>query len=209
MRSEIDHLVVACASLEQGAAWVAERLGVEPQAGGKHAAMGTHNRLLRLGERAYLELIALDPEGIAPARPRWYALDQPEVRARAAQRPFLLTWVAATDNIHEAVTRVPALGEVVAFTRDAYAWQLALPENGRLNFDGVLPSPIQWNSDHPAAQLEDRGCRLLELELAHPQAQRVLPLFRALKLTGPVNLAPGELSLTARVLSPRGPADLR
>lgn len=209
MRSEIDHLVVACATLEQGAAWAAERLGVEPQAGGKHATMGTHNRLLRLGEHAYLELIALDPEGIVPARPRWFALDQPAVQARAAERPFLLTWVAATDDIHEAVTRVPALGEVAAFTRNAYAWQFALPEDGRLNFDGVLPSLIQWNSDHPAAQLEDRGCRLLALELAHPQAPRVLPLFRALKLTGPVNLAAGELSLTARVLTPRGPVDLR
>jgi hypothetical protein len=209
MRSEIDHLVVACATLEQGAAWAADLLGVQPQDGGKHATMGTHNRLLRLGEHVYLELIAIDPEGVVPARPRWFGLDLPAVQARAAERPFLLTWVAATDDIHEAVTRVPALGEVAAFTRNSYAWQFALPQDGRLNFDGVLPSVIQWNSDHPAAQLEDRGCRLLALELVHPQAQRVLPLFRALKLTGPVNLATGELSLTARVLTPRGPVDLR
>jgi hypothetical protein len=157
----------------------------------------------------YLELIAVDPAGVAPARPRWFGLDQPEVQARAAGQPFLLTWVAASDDIHEAVHRVPALGEVTAFTRGAYAWQFALPEDGRLNHDGVLPAVIQWRSAHPAAQLEDRGCALLGLDLAHPQAPGVLPLFRALKLTGPVNLATGPRSLTAHLLTPRGPVALQ
>ncbi len=209
MRTEIDHLVVACATLEQGATWAADLLGVEPQPGGQHATMGTHNRLLRLGGHVYLELIAIDPDGIEPARPRWFGLDRADIQARAAERPFLLTWVAATDDIHDAVTRVPVLGEVAAFTRNAYAWQFALPDDGHLNYDGVLPSVIQWNSPHPAAQLEDRGCRLLALDLAHPQAPAVLPLFRALKLTGPVNLATGAQSLTARLLTPRGPVDLQ
>jgi len=98
---------------------------------------------------------------------------------------------------------------VAAFTRNAYAWQFALPHDGRLNYDGVLPSVIQWNSAHPAAQLEDRGCRLLALDLVHPQAPAVLPLFRALKLTGPVNLSTGPLALIARLLTPRGPVDLQ
>lgn len=209
MRSEIDHLVVACATLDQGSAWALEVLGVEPQPGGKHATMGTHNRLLRLGEHTYLELIAIDPEGIEPARPRWFALDRPEVQARAAERPFLLTWVAATDDICDAVTRVPVLGEVAAFTRGAFAWRFALSHDGQVNYDGVLPSVIQWNSAHPAAQLEDRGCRLLALDLVHPQAASVLPLFRALKLTGPVDLAPGPLALRARVLTPRGSVEIR
>jgi hypothetical protein len=208
MRTEIDHLVVACATLEQGAAWATDLLGVEPQPGGQHTTMGTHNRLLRLGEHVYLELIAIDPQGIEPARPRWFGLDRADVQARAAQRPFLLTWAAATDDIHDAVTRVPVLGEVAAFTRNAFAWQFTLPDDGRLNYDGVLPSVLQWNSDHPAALLEDRGCRLLALDLVHQQASAVLPLFRALKLTGPVNLATGPLSLTARLLTPRGPVDL-
>jgi hypothetical protein len=68
---------------------------------------------------------------------------------------------------------------------------------------------IQWRSAHPAAQLEDRGCALLGLDLAHPQAPGVLPLFRALKLTGPVNLATGPRSLTAHLLTPRGPVALQ
>jgi len=204
MRSEIDHLVIACADLDQGSAWARETLGAELQPGGKHATMGTHNRLLKLGPRIYLELIAIDPDAEAPAHPRWFDLDNAEVQARAAQVPFLLTWVAATTDIFGAVTKVPALGEVTPFTRNAYAWKFALPQDGRLNFGGVLPAVIQWDSEHPAEQLEDAGCTLLSLELSHPAATSVVPLFRALKLMGPIDLKPGPRSLRARLHAPLG-----
>ena len=45
---ELDHLVVAARTLEEGAAWVEAKLGVPMAGGGKHDLMGTHNRLLRL-----------------------------------------------------------------------------------------------------------------------------------------------------------------
>lgn len=204
MRSEIDHLVVACADLDQGAAWLQAQLGVAPQPGGQHVTMGTHNRLLRLGANVYLELIAVDPQASRPPRPRWFGLDDPAVQARAAASPFLLTWVAATTDIYEAVARVPQLGDITPFSRNAFEWRFALTPDGRLNFDGVLPQLIQWVSSHPAALLEDRGCALLALELSHPDAGAVLPLFRALKLAGPVELASGPLSLRARVRTPGG-----
>ena len=38
-----------------------EITGVMPRPGGKHGAMGTHNALLRLWVRVYLEIIAIDP----------------------------------------------------------------------------------------------------------------------------------------------------
>jgi hypothetical protein len=204
MRSEIDHLVIACADLDQGSAWALDLLGVAPEPGGKHATMGTHNRLLKLGPRVYLELIAIDPDAPAPARPRWFDLDNAEVQARAAQSPFLLTWVAATSNLIEAVLRVPALGEVTPFTRNAYAWKFALPDDGRLNFGGVLPAVIEWHSDHPAAALPDSACELIGLDLAHPAATSIVPLFRALKLMGPINLKAAPRALSARLRTPRG-----
>jgi len=204
MRSEIDHLVIACADLDQGSAWALDLLGVAPEPGGKHATMGTHNRLLKLGPRVYLELIAIDPDAPAPPRPRWFDLDNAEVQAHAAQSPFLLTWVAATSNLIDAVLRVPALGEVTPFTRNAYAWKFALPDDGRLNFGGVLPAVIEWHSDHPAAALHDRGCELIGLDLAHPAATSIVPLFRALKLMGPIDLKAAPRTLSARLRTPRG-----
>src|SRR5205809_7410293 len=119
MRCELDHLVIACKDLDQGAAWVTARLGSEPTGGGKHPLMGTHNRVLRIGARAYLEVIAIDPDAPAPTRPRWFDLDAPEMQTRLAESPALITWGARTDNIAEAVTHVPQLGRVEAAARGA------------------------------------------------------------------------------------------
>jgi hypothetical protein len=209
LRCEIDHLIVACADLGQGAAWLEARFGVAPQAGGKHALMGTHNMVLRLGERIYLELIAIDPDAPAPQWPRWFALDTAHVQSRAQQTPFLLTWAARTDRIAEAVTQVPALGQVLALTRDRYAWRITVPDDGALQFGGVLPTLLQWDGDaHPADALEDRGCTLQRLTLEHPAASSVLPLYRDLRVTGPVDLKPGPRALVAHIATPRGTVEL-
>ena len=207
MRSELDHLVVACADLEQGAAWVQQLLGVAAQPGGRHATMGTHNRLLRLGTRQYLELLALDPDAAPPTRARWYDFDQPAVRARARAAPFLLTWVARCDDIFAAAARVPAVGDVHKFQRDALSWKLTVPDDGALQFGGVLPSLIQWDgAAHPCDQLADSGCELRSLDLTHPAAFSILPLYRELRITGPIDLANGPRTLTATIATPRGPA---
>jgi hypothetical protein len=59
LKSAIDHLVVTAGSRSAGAIYLAEVLGVEPLEGGEHARMGTHNALVRIGESAYIEAIAV------------------------------------------------------------------------------------------------------------------------------------------------------
>jgi hypothetical protein len=81
---EFDHLIIGAHTLEQGAAFIEALLGVQPQAGGRHVAMGTHNRVLKLGARAYLEVIAIDPAAAAPSRPRWFGLDDANIRRKCA-----------------------------------------------------------------------------------------------------------------------------
>jgi hypothetical protein len=207
--SSIDHLVVACADLAQGGAWAEAVLGVPAQAGGKHPLMGTHNRLLRLGQRVYLELIAIDPDASAQ-RPRWFGLDTRAVRERMASGPYLLTWVASCSDVVAAAAREPCLGEVIAATRGAFSWRITVPGDGRLNFDGVLPTLIQWDgSAHPGDGLDDRGCALLDLQLAHPQAEAIRPLLKALQLRAPVRLQAGDAAIVARVRTPNGVVELR
>src|ERR1700730_10312630 len=104
-RATLDHLVVAAESLEQGEDHLESVLGVRPRRGGKHAAMGTHNSVLRLGDggdRSYLELIAIDPDGIKPDRPRWFDLDRPSMRASLAHGPRLIHWVGRCADIEAA-----------------------------------------------------------------------------------------------------------
>jgi len=208
MRSQIDHLVVACGDLDQGSDWVKRQFDVEPLSGGRHALMGTHNRLLKLGPRTYLELIAIDPDATA-TRVRWFDLDNPAVQRRAREQPFLLTWVASTTSIVEAVVQVPELGEVIAASRDQLAWRITVPADGRLQFSGVLPAVIEWEGEaHPCDAMQESGCELAELNLSHPAATSVVPMFRSLRLAGAVELRPGPIRLTARIRSPRGEIEL-
>ena len=109
-RAELDHIVVASARLDEGVDWVEQRLGVRPQPGGSHVAMGTHNALLKLGVQTYLEVIAIDPEGTPPSRPRWFALDQPAMQARLAAGPALVTWAVRCDSLAAACARVAGPG---------------------------------------------------------------------------------------------------
>jgi hypothetical protein len=58
--------------------YVRQTLGVSPQAVGEHPRMGTHNYLLKLGEKFYFEVIAINPNASQPNRPRWFELDEPD-----------------------------------------------------------------------------------------------------------------------------------
>jgi hypothetical protein len=170
--------------------------------------MGTHNALLKLGPRAYLELIAIDPEGTA-RRPRWFGLDTAAVRERIARGPFLLTWVAACSDVAAAASLDSCFGEVIAASRGVLSWRITVPADGSLRFDGVLPSLIQWDGEeHPCDGLAERDCALLELQLQHPSAPMIRPLFDALGLGAAVRLRTGAVSFSARIATPRGIVDL-
>lgn len=212
-RSELDHLVVGCARLDDGLRWVEQRLGAAAVPGGQHAAMGTHNALLRLGARCYLELIAIDPELQAPARPRWFSLDEAELQARLAKGPQLLTWVVRSDSLAAACARVPDLGDVLSMSRGDFLWRIAVPPTGAMPWGGILPAAIQWDGGgdgvvHPCDRLPDSGCELISLDLSHPAAELgtsgIVALFRALRIAGPVNLKPGPKQITATIRSPLG-----
>ena len=159
----LDHLVVAARDLDEGEAWLQERLGVRVVPGGKHPTMGTHNRVLSLGPGLYLEVIAVDPEAAAPARPRWFGLDEPATRALLAQGPALLHWVERTSDLERAARASPDDVEILAFSRGPYSWRMALTRDGSLPGGGTRPTWIQWDGPHPSEALADSGCRLLAL----------------------------------------------
>src|SRR3982750_3756423 len=113
-----DHLVLAAATLADGIDYVGSLTGAVAQPGGKHGAMGTHNALLRLGEKLYLEIIAIDPAGAKPARTRWFGLDAVALQSELMEQPRLIHGVARTDDI-ETASRTSGidLGPVHAMSR--------------------------------------------------------------------------------------------
>jgi len=160
LKRELDHFVVAARSLEEGAAWLESRLGAAPVAGGKHPAMGTHNRLLSLGPGSYVEVIAVDPDAPPPQRPRWFELDTPGMRGRIARSPELIHWAERVDDLEGALAGYPVPVDIIAFERGAYRWRMALTRDGSLPAGGSFPTLIQWEGAHPASVLPDAGVRL-------------------------------------------------
>jgi hypothetical protein len=179
---ELDHIVIAARSLEQGAAFVRERLGVDIPAGGKHPLMGTHNCLMRLGSSAFLEVIAVDPSAERPARPRWYALDDPALRDRLSKSPQLIAWVLRSRTIgHDALIAGYSPDDIIPVSRGTLSWRLTVPADGSLPWGGAFPHLIQWDGGaRPWEQMADRNVRLARLHIRHPDADRLASILSRL-----------------------------
>lgn len=159
----VDHLVVAAATLDEGAAWVRERLGVETDAGGEHPAFGTHNRLLSLGPSDYLEVLAVNQAVPKPCAAYPLGLDLPQVQARLERGPFLLTWVVRVAGLAGDGVRELSRGDI--------RWRAIPRTDGALPMAGVLPAPIEWLTTPPWTNLPDRGVRLETLTLTTPEPE--------------------------------------
>ncbi|MBL8290020.1 MAG: VOC family protein [Rubrivivax sp.] len=187
---QIDHLVVAAATLDEGAAWCEATLGVAPVPGGRHALFGTHNRLLLVASeafpRCYLEIIAVDAQAPPPPRRRWFGLDEAALQARLrAGGPRLLHVVARTTGLD---ARLAALrreagveaGEALAASRPTaqglLQWRIAVRPDAALLYRGALPTLIEWQGVHPAAAMAASPVRLRELALAGLPATAVAVL---------------------------------
>ena len=88
----IDHIVIGAASLYLTAR-IEQQFGAAFGGGGKHPMMATHNRLLKLQDDVYCEVIAVDPYATT-GRPRWFSLDTPQtkIKLRAGPRPLCWAW---------------------------------------------------------------------------------------------------------------------
>lgn len=198
-RSLLDHLTVTAFSLEAGATFVSETLGVSPQVGGEHPRMATHNLLLRLGDTTFLEVIAPNPAAQAPSRPRWFALDSLGPQAQ----PSLSTWVVRTSNIQSAAAAASEpLGDIEPMSRGALNWLITIPVDGSVPLNGSAPALIEWHTDvHPAAKLEDKGLSLAKFEIFHPSPDRVSRLLASLELDAPVSVLPAQPGSSVRLLA--------
>ncbi|MBA4489178.1 VOC family protein [Paracoccus sp. S1E-3] len=163
MPLEIDHLVVAAESLPEGEAVLSDLFRSPPMPGGKHALMGTHNRLWRLTAREYVELIAIDPDAEAPTHPRWFGLD--DFRGP----PRLVTWVCRARPL-----TAPPGSTIREAARGDLHWRIAVPDSGQSDCDGLDPLRIDWgNGPHPTETMPDQGLRLLRLDLHHPKPPKL------------------------------------
>jgi hypothetical protein len=203
----MDHLVFGVPNLAHGIDLMEHKTGIRAQFGGKHPGRGTHNGLLSLGGRQYLEIIALDPEQAdAPV------LHFPQLKGLS--EPRLIAWAVAVESVADVARRAKVANiETIGPLEGARALadgSLLTWKTLRIADTSVegLPFFIEWqeNTTHPS-QNSPSGCRLTSFQIEHTDAEG---LRRTLMTLGTdANIAPGShLRLKARLQTPKGEVEL-
>jgi hypothetical protein len=231
MKTQIDHLVVAAATLEQGVQWCEATLGITPAAGGEHEKYGTHNRLFKIASPAnplaYFEIIAINPDAVIPKRSqiaRWFDLDDKTLQKAVAQEPRLITFVASTEDVKAArhVLRTQGIerGQIVHASRKSgkgtLNWQITVREDGERLFEGALPTLIQWGKPdateplrlHPRNSLPRSGVTLQSISITHPSAHKLQAAYDAIGLEG-IAIETGPANIVATLKTPKGLVQLQ
>ena len=189
---KLDHLTLIAPTLDEGVLHVRNCLDLDVPFGTRHDYMGTHNHRLQLGNSVYLEIVALDPEGKAPGRSRWFGLDnQEKVRSDWNNGRRLRGWVASTDAIDSLIAIHGAIfGHKVPLPTADPTFDFAIPMDGSLPLDGTVPSIIDHRGDPtPMDTIPDLGARLRSFTLEHPDSTHIAALYRKLSIDDPPVIA--------------------
>ncbi len=231
MKTQIDHLVVMAASLDEGVQWCEDTLGITPGPGGEHEKYGTHNRLFKIASPefplAYFEIIAINPLAVIPKRaqvPRWFDMDNPTLQKAVALGPRLVHFVSSTEDVKAArhVLRTQGIerGQVVHASRKSSKgtlnWQITVREDGERLFNGCLPTLIQWGKPdatdplrlHPRNSLPRSGVTLQSLTVSHPSGAKLQAAFDAIGLAN-IAIETGPANLVASLQTPKGLVQLQ
>ena len=196
-RLELDHVLMAVTDLAAAAALLEGRFGLASADGGRHAAWGTANRIVPLGE-SYLELVTVVDE-LAAAKStfgRWVAA----MRSRSGR---LIGWAARTTDLDSVASRLD-LGISDGSRRDPSGAELrwrgagieaAAAQPARpffIEWDPRTPYPGHLAVAHPAGAVE-----LARLELSGDPV-RLAEWLGARWL--PIVVRPGEPAVTRLIL---------
>jgi hypothetical protein len=202
----IDHLIYADNDLDVAAATLRRHLGVEAGGGGQHPGRGTHNRLLALGPRTYLELIAPDPRQPAPATPRPYGVE-------GVTQGGLVGWAIAVEDIEAARAYARSHGfdpgpVVDGYRESATGTLMHWRVTANADAAGPVPFLISWgDTRHPAADAPV-GLGLSSLSVEHPRPTEIRTALAAMGADVEVRRAPRP-ALVAQIDGPRGDRELR
>ena len=196
--STIDHIVIGAANLEKATEKVESLLQTKFSTSGKHSLMATHNRLTRLQNSVYMEIIAIDPSASFPKsgmqERRWFSLDSATTQRRLSIGPQPLCWVVAVDNIEQTTLNCGyEPGRIIEMSRGDFRWKLTVPDSGELSEGGVLPILIEWpNAKNPAEAMPKSSLILEQLLLFHPNPNSIERVLSKLDISGPIDIKLGE-----------------
>lgn len=201
MTGNIDHIIWACPNLESGIDELEAMTGVRARAGGKHPRLGTHNALLHLGDRCYLEIVAPDPN--RDGGPWSNSL-------QALKEPTLLHWVLSRSNLSDYANGLSGLigggNNVSSISRQhptlgALSWEILLLPNHQ--YGCLVPFLIDWRDcTHPTELLEHK-CTLRSVRISTPDLPNMMKIASWLGIDAEFAEA-SEPKLEFRIDTPNG-----
>ncbi len=197
----VDHVMVGVADLAAACDLVMAATGVRPAAGGRHPGLGTHDALASLGSRAYLELIAADPDAPAAQRDGFPA----QLRALREATPLAVA-LAAPGGIAAAVSKLGAVapgGAPQPGSRTAADGEMLEWTTFDLNPDddkGFFL--IEWRRGRHPGTTAPPGLHLDRLDVTLPNAAATTRQFAALGVA--LRVAAGAARIAVVVAGPKG-----
>ena len=176
---KLDHIVLGSLTLEEGTEFLENILQAKLSDIGYHKDMGTHNRVIRISERVYLEVIAIDPKSSNLSNKKWFNLDNSKLQFKLKQSPQIIGYVIENNNMNISKYYDPFFES----SRDIYEWQFAMPtfNNNILDREiieaGMIPSLISWKSDKPVYQMKKNQFELISLEIMLSESQKNFNTF--------------------------------
>jgi len=203
--ASLDHLILGASDLARGIDYVEQRTGVRAAVGGVHPGRGTHNALLSLGPRCYLEILAPDPK--QPLLAWFRSLPQ-------LTEPRLVGWMVHPDDLAATAERLRQSGIASDQPRESsrqrpdgrtLRWKLLRLAD---NHEGLLPLLIEWSADlpHPADDAPS-GLSLVRFEVSSPDPDQLQRTLQILGVDLPVTRS-DRPQLRARLAGPRGEVDV-
>lgn len=197
--AQVDHILLGIDDLDRGMEHFEKLTGVRPVKGGKHPR-GTHNALVSLGDGAYLEILAVQPN-VEP--PKEYE----GLRQLHALTP--IGWAVSSQDGTELRNRLTSAGMAVTQPSEGsrttpagttLAWQTFGLKEG---FEEA-PFFIVWSpqSAHPSTT-SPTGCNLQQWRVAGPHLKNLEQLRSALDLRIEVAEAKSA-ALRASLQCPKG-----
>ena len=176
---KLDHIVFGSFTLDEGTKFVENILQAKLSEIGYHKDIGTHNRVIRISEKVYLEVIAIDPKTSNLNNRKWFNLDNSKLQSKLKKSPQVIGYVIENDDMNITKYYDPFFES----SRDIYKWQFAMPtfKNNILDSEiieaGMIPSLISWKSDKPVYQMKKNQFELISLEIELSKSQEHFNTF--------------------------------
>ncbi len=171
---KLDHIVFGAYTLEEGTEFVENILQANLSDIGYHKDMGTHNRVIRISDQVYLEVVAIDPQIRNLKNKKWFNLDNPKLQYKLKKSPQIISYVIENNDL-----KIPKYYDpFFDASRDNYRWQFAMPTckknilQSEIVESGIIPSLISWKSEKPIYQMKKNQFELISFEISFSKTQK-------------------------------------